>query len=105
MRLLVVVISLLNIVKGEFVVPDATIEVLRPKGFRVSIPDQEGIKLFAFHGKLNEEMNGREGGTFSRDIPKPKNGRWTFVDKTTELKKAIYCTIGLTWIILMGKIN
>nr|CAH7725768.1 unnamed protein product [Callosobruchus chinensis] len=87
MRLFLVVISLLNCVKGEFVVPDATIEVLQPKGFRVSIPDQEGIKLFAFHGKLNEEMNGREGGTFSRDIVKPKNGRWTFVDKMTELKK------------------
>lgn len=31
-------------------------------------------------------MNGREGGTFSRDIVKAKNGRWTFVDKTTKLK-------------------
>lgn len=48
--------------------------------------DQEGIRLFAFHGKINEEMNGREGGTFSRDIVKPKNGRWTFIDKTTKLK-------------------
>lgn len=43
--------------------------------------------MFAFHGKLNEEMEGREGGTFSRDILKPKNGRWTFTDKTTKLKK------------------
>lgn len=48
--------------------------------------DEPGIKLFAFHGKLNEEMEGREGGTFSKDITKPKNGRWTFVDKTTEVK-------------------
>lgn len=31
-------------------------------------------------------MNGREGGTFSRDIVKAKNGRWTFIDKTTRLK-------------------
>ncbi|CAH2003589.1 unnamed protein product [Acanthoscelides obtectus] len=86
MRLLIIVISLLIGVQSEFVVPDAKVEVL-PKGFRVSIPDQEGIKLFAFHGKLNEEMEGREGGTFSRDIIKPKNGRWTFVDKITKLKK------------------
>lgn len=52
-----------------------------------SILDEEGIKLFAFHGQLNEEMDGREGGTYSRDILKPKNGRWTFVDKSTKLKK------------------
>lgn len=31
-------------------------------------------------------MNGREAGTFSRDITKAKNGRWTFIDKTTKLK-------------------
>lgn len=31
-------------------------------------------------------MNGREAGTFSRDITKVKNGRWTFIDKTTKLK-------------------
>lgn len=46
----------------------------------ITIADQEGIKLFAFHGKINEEMNGREAGTFSRDITKAKNGRWTFYD-------------------------
>lgn len=46
----------------------------------------DGIKLFAFHGKINEEMNGREGGHYSRDITKAKNGRWTFVDTTAKLK-------------------
>ncbi|XP_044766626.1 beta-1,3-glucan-binding protein-like isoform X2 [Coccinella septempunctata] len=30
-------------------------------------------------------MNGREGGTFSRDITKAKNGRWTFYDPYTVL--------------------
>lgn len=59
---------------------------MSPQGFQVSIPDQPGIKLFAFHGKLNEEMNGREGGTYSRDIIKAKDGRWTFIDKTTRLR-------------------
>ncbi|KAL3274986.1 hypothetical protein HHI36_019760 [Cryptolaemus montrouzieri] len=82
----IVLFSIILYVHADFEVPDATLEVLRPKGFRVSIPDVEGIKLFAFHGKLNEEMNGREGGTFSRDITKAKNGRWTFYDPVTELK-------------------
>ncbi|CAG9766869.1 unnamed protein product [Ceutorhynchus assimilis] len=68
-----------------FEVPDATVEVFSPRGLRVSIPDVEGIKLFAFHGKINEEMNGREAGFFSRDIVKAKNGRWTFYDSQAKL--------------------
>lgn len=31
-------------------------------------------------------MNGREGGTLSRDILKAKNGRWTYIDKSVKLK-------------------
>lgn len=69
-----------------FTVPEIKLEVLRPKGFKVSIPDVEGIKLFAFHAKLNEELNGREGGTFSRDIIKSVNGRWTFFEPYVRLK-------------------
>ncbi|XP_018800719.1 PREDICTED: gram-negative bacteria-binding protein 3-like [Bactrocera latifrons] len=66
-------------------VPKAKIDVYA-KGFEVSIPDEEGITLFAFHGKLNEEMNGLEAGTWARDITKAKNGRWTFRDPNTKLK-------------------
>lgn len=49
------------------------------------IADQEGIKLFAFHGKINQPFEGREAGDFSRDINSAKNGRWTFIDKSTQL--------------------
>ncbi|KAG5881370.1 hypothetical protein JTB14_005197 [Gonioctena quinquepunctata] len=68
-------------------VPEAKVEVFYPKGFRVSIPDEEGIKLFAFHGNINEEFDGREAGFFARDITKAKGGRWTFNDKITKLKE------------------
>ncbi|XP_037931202.1 gram-negative bacteria-binding protein 3-like [Teleopsis dalmanni] len=67
-------------------VPKARVIVFERKGFEVSIPDEEGISLFAFHGKLNEEMDGLEAGTWARDIVKAKNGRWTFTDRVTELK-------------------
>ncbi|XP_075151320.1 gram-negative bacteria-binding protein 3-like [Haematobia irritans] len=67
-------------------VPTAKIEIFYPKGFQVSIPHEEGITLFAFHGKLNEEMDGLEAGAWARDIVKPKNGRWTFRDRVTKLK-------------------
>ncbi|XP_030373842.1 gram-negative bacteria-binding protein 3-like [Scaptodrosophila lebanonensis] len=67
-------------------VPKARIQVFYPKGFEVSIPDEPGITLFAFHGKLNEEMEGLEAGTWARDIVKAKNGRWTFRDRIASLK-------------------
>ncbi|XP_075160943.1 gram-negative bacteria binding protein 3 [Haematobia irritans] len=67
-------------------VPTAKVEVFYPKGFQVSIPHEEGITLFAFHGKLNEEMDGLEAGTWARDIVKPKEGRWRFVDRQAKLK-------------------
>ncbi|XP_013116957.2 gram-negative bacteria-binding protein 3 [Stomoxys calcitrans] len=66
--------------------PTALVEVFYPQGFRVSIPHENGISLFAFHGKLNEEMEGLEAGTWARDIAKPKEGRWTFTDRNAKLK-------------------
>lgn len=46
----------------------------------------EGIKLFAFHGNLNADLNGREGGQFSADVNTAVDGRWTYVNKNTKLK-------------------
>lgn len=48
--------------------------------------EQEGISLFAFHGKLNEEFEGREAGTWARDVVRVRNGRYTFRDRDTQLK-------------------
>nr|Q8ISB6.1 RecName: Full=Beta-1,3-glucan-binding protein 2; Short=BGBP-2; AltName: Full=Beta-1,3-glucan recognition protein 2; Short=BetaGRP-2; Flags: Precursor [Manduca sexta]AAN10151.1 beta-1,3-glucan recognition protein 2 [Manduca sexta] len=70
---------------GPYKVPDAKLEAIYPKGLRVSVPD-DGYSLFAFHGKLNEEMEGLEAGHWSRDITKAKQGRWIFRDRNAELK-------------------
>ncbi|XP_030388213.1 gram-negative bacteria-binding protein 3-like [Scaptodrosophila lebanonensis] len=74
------------LISHAFEAPKAQIKVLKPKGFEVSIPDQNGISLFAFHGKLNKGFNGLEAGQFSRDITKAEGGRWTYRDTETELK-------------------
>ncbi|XP_041986270.1 uncharacterized protein LOC121738351 [Aricia agestis] len=70
---------------ASYEVPKAKIEAIYPKGLKVSLPD-DGYSLFAFHGKLNEEMDGLEAGDWSRDIIKAKHGRWTFTDKNAKLK-------------------
>lgn len=67
--------------------PEPTIEVLKPKGLRVSIPDEEGVQLFAFHGNVNKEMDGLEAGDMSKDILKKRNGRWVFEERKLRLKK------------------
>ncbi|XP_060802616.1 uncharacterized protein LOC106133430 [Amyelois transitella] len=69
----------------QYIVPEAKLEAIYPKGLRVSIPD-DGFSLFAFHGKLNEEMDGLEAGHWARDITKAKEGRWTFRDRNVKLK-------------------
>ncbi|EDW60790.1 gram-negative bacteria-binding protein 3 [Drosophila virilis] len=70
---------------AAYKVPSAQVRVFYPKGFEVSIPHEEGITLFAFHGKLNEDFDGLEAGTWARDIPSAKKGRWTFRDRETVL--------------------
>ena len=69
----------------QYTVPPAKLEAIYPKGLRVTVPD-DGFSLFAFHGKLNEEMEGLEAGHWSRDITKAKEGKWIFRDRNAQLK-------------------
>ncbi|XP_026494141.2 beta-1,3-glucan-binding protein-like [Vanessa tameamea] len=83
---LFVVLSALYIIKARaYTVPPAKLEAIYPKGLKVSVPD-DGFSLFAFHGNLNQEMEGLEAGQWARDITKPKNGTWIFRDRNAELK-------------------
>ncbi|XP_068618307.1 beta-1,3-glucan-binding protein-like [Battus philenor] len=65
--------------------PQPKLEAIHPKGFRVSIPD-DGFTLFGFRGNLNQELNGLELGQWTKDVPRPTNGRWVFKDKNAKLK-------------------
>lgn len=67
-------------------VPYANIEILKPKGFKVSIPAQNGDTLFAFHGNLNKRIMSSELGQWSVEIVEVENKRFTFSDRKTNLK-------------------
>ncbi|KOX70541.1 Beta-1,3-glucan-binding protein [Melipona quadrifasciata] len=88
---LVTIILLFNIViqkiLAQYEPPTPTVEPLHPKGLRMSIPDENGISLVAYHVKFNEDFYGLEAGSIARDIIKRKNGRWTYEDRTTRLKR------------------
>lgn len=91
-KLLYFIVALIPLIECHYEVPKPTIEVLKPKGFKVSIPDEEGITLFAFHGNVNREMDGLEAGDMSKDILKKHKGKWTFFERKLKLKKgdAVY---------------
>lgn len=70
----------------QYSIPTATIKVFESKGFSVSIPDSSGLRLFAFHGNLNSNLESLAGGTFSMDVLQPENGLWIFKDASAKLK-------------------
>lgn len=78
------VICFVHTCVGKFAVPSASFEVISPKGFRVSIPDIEGITLFGFHGSPFP-MRSPRVGLWPRDVTKPTNGRWTYTNRDAEL--------------------
>lgn len=71
---------------SAYEVPQATVKVLHPKGFEVSIPDEPGISLFAFHGKLNEEMSDLSDQTWATDVVSARNGRWIYRNRQQKLQ-------------------
>nr|WCL15046.1 beta-1,3-glucan-binding protein 1 [Sogatella furcifera] len=72
----------------DYEVPPAIIKPLEPRGLQVSIPDHEGVTLFAFHGNVNEDFeNGREAGQMAVDVLRKRNGYWTYTNRVVRLKK------------------
>lgn len=48
--------------------------------------DQDGMQLFAFHGKVNEDISRIEPGQYSGDFKSPSKGRWTYFNEDLVLK-------------------
>ncbi|XP_017066002.1 gram-negative bacteria-binding protein 3 [Drosophila eugracilis] len=69
-------------------VPIAKVSCPEPRGFEVSIEDEPGISLFAFHGRLNQPIVSLEDQTWAADIiGKDAKGRWTYTNREAELKE------------------
>lgn len=80
-------VCLKNIYCADFVIPSVTLEAYEPSGFRASIPADSDTQLFAFHGKVNEEISRIEPGDFSGDIKTKSEGRLTYFNTNLKLKK------------------
>ncbi|XP_018570099.1 beta-1,3-glucan-binding protein 1-like, partial [Anoplophora glabripennis] len=73
-------------VPQEYVVPEPKFEVYSSGGFSVSIPHEDGIQLFSFHGNVNRPMVGLTAGQFSRDVVSRNNDRWVYENKNAKLE-------------------
>ncbi|CAH1121496.1 unnamed protein product [Ceutorhynchus assimilis] len=70
-----------------FKIPELDIEAFEPRGLRISIPAKEGIEVFAFHGKINEEITQIEQGDLEQYVNKPSSNRFVYIDPDIRLKK------------------
>uniref|UniRef100_A0A1Q3FNF1 Putative gram negative binding protein subgroup a n=1 Tax=Culex tarsalis TaxID=7177 RepID=A0A1Q3FNF1_CULTA len=63
----------------EFSIPEVKFEFFKPRGFRASIPDVPGIKLFAFHSRINKPFKQLEEGDFADEVMEPDaEGNWVY---------------------------
>ncbi|XP_055920100.1 uncharacterized protein LOC129951804 isoform X2 [Eupeodes corollae] len=66
------------------------IEVLNPRGLRVSIPHKDGLEMFSFHGSVVHQFSDlredRDGLKFAHDVTGSVNGLWVYENKDIELK-------------------
>lgn len=60
--------------------------MLKFNQFPSILADEQGIALFAFHGKINTALKSSEAGSFSQDIRSATKSRWVFTDNSTLLK-------------------
>nr|CAD7265980.1 unnamed protein product [Timema shepardi] len=67
-------------------VPEPDLRAFKPTGFTVSIPDDLGVQLFAFHGSVNKPLYDLEAGDMSRDVLTPHQGRWVFEEPGLRLR-------------------
>lgn len=67
-------------------IPVPRVEILKTKGFKVSIPDELGVEIFTFHGSINVELSSQNTGAISGEIGRPKNGRWMYHNTDIKIK-------------------
>lgn len=80
-----VIVVQITLVFADYWVPRPDIDALYPRGFRVTIPHEQGIQLFAFHGNINAPLPHLDAGRFSKDVLHRTENSWVFVDRSTEL--------------------
>lgn len=70
----------------SYTVPDATVQILKPKGFRLSLPHEDGISEVSFNIKINQRINLYQPGDFAAIITERTGDVWAFDNINTKIK-------------------
>lgn len=73
-------------VKNHYRIAQPKFELIKPRGFKVSIADEPGLEIFTFHGSINAEVPSSGTGAISGEIGRSKNGRWTYTNTDYKLQ-------------------
>ncbi|XP_026734113.1 beta-1,3-glucan-binding protein-like [Trichoplusia ni] len=69
----------------NFEVPEPKIEILKPKGFKVTLKD-DGYSFFGFRGNINEEFHEVNEGQMKADIVSKQGGYWVYKNRSKKLE-------------------
>ncbi|XP_055903003.1 beta-1,3-glucan-binding protein-like [Eupeodes corollae] len=77
---------IISVLVSSYTVPDATVEIIKPKGFRLSLPNENGISEVSFNVKINQRINLYQPGDFAAIIKERTNDVWAFDNINTIVK-------------------
>ncbi|XP_022913470.1 beta-1,3-glucan-binding protein-like [Onthophagus taurus] len=72
---------------GVYRIPTPTFEPYKPRGLKLSIPNESGITLVAFHININQDIESKEG-EYTKYIVNPMNNRWVYTNEVLRLRLA-----------------
>ncbi|KAJ8713684.1 hypothetical protein PYW07_014054 [Mythimna separata] len=75
---------LIAICDADYEVPEPTVEALYPRGFRVTLANDD-YRLFGFRGNINKPFQGLSEGDIKEDVIRPKAGKWVYKNRDVEL--------------------
>uniref|UniRef100_A0A6P7G2W9 Beta-1,3-glucan-binding protein-like n=1 Tax=Diabrotica virgifera virgifera TaxID=50390 RepID=A0A6P7G2W9_DIAVI len=79
------ILVLINVVYA-YDIPQLQFEAYSPAGFTVTLPADPKVLLFAFHGKVNQEIRVIENGDFFGEITTPTDGNFVYSNPNLQLK-------------------
>ncbi|XP_076763292.1 beta-1,3-glucan-binding protein [Xylocopa sonorina] len=73
------------ILANSYKLPKLKFEILKPRGIRISIPDEPGLRFFSFQGNLNKGIELNQAGQISGEVFSKNNTRWIIEDESLHL--------------------
>ncbi|KAF5294932.1 hypothetical protein FQR65_LT10644 [Abscondita terminalis] len=78
--LIIVFFLCFAVFRAQYQIPDANVIISQPKGFKISIPGNEGIQKVTFYASINKELKENAKDLVRKEVVNPLNGFWMIED-------------------------